>query len=257
MSKKAPAGEPASHANLWGKPLPRIPARSGAETTSATGTGTRPAESDSDVDAELDEDEDGETELESEESEDEGEGTVLDTSEDSDADDADDDADDGDDDEVASAVEVDKSAPRARKARDNTKVEEMAEKKSLSDYVREEIADRKASGESLRGVDIMNALAKRKIKVSAAQVSQLLKKEGVSSKARGGRKPAAATAAASDERSRVANKARTATRPTSGTDLPWDRLNAAKTFVSACGGSVEEAEDVLSMFQKLNKVVST
>jgi hypothetical protein len=206
-----------------------------------------------DVEAELDEDEDGETDLESEESEDEGDGTVLDTSEDSEADDAD--VDDSDDDDVDSTVEPDASAPRARKARDNTKVEEMAEKKSLSDYVREEIAARKASGESLRGVDILNSLAKRKIKVSAAQVSQLLKKEGVSSKARGGRKPAAAVAT-SEERSRVANKARTTTRPTGGADLPWDRLNAAKAFVSACGGSVDEAEDVLSMFQKLNKVVS-
>jgi hypothetical protein len=237
-------------------------------------------EIDSDVDAELEEDEPTEAELQDEAVDDEDEVSTVEASgagDDEDAADEEDDefeAEEGDDDdadasdvaddgEVDSAVDVDEVPVKATKADTSPKVsKKMAEKKSISDHVRDEIADRKSAGESLRGVDIVNALAKRKIKVSPAQVSQLLKKAGISQKARGTRK---AVAAATEERSRSALKAAKATpkqqapkvRVTTGTttELPWKQLNAAKAFIAACNGSFEEASGTLAMFHKIENVL--
>lgn len=138
----------------------------------------------------------------------------------------------------------------------------MAEtkKKSISDHVRDEIARRQESGDSLRGVDIVTALAARKITVSPAQVSQLLKKAGVAAKARGPRKVKAA-AASHEAKSRIAEKAtpkrtaekataavgkRPAARETAGMKLPMVQLQAAETFVTACGG-LKQAERILTL----------
>ena len=86
------------------------------------------------------------------------------------------------DDDVA-AVEPTKEMSKKKKKDESTM------KKRGSDYIREEIARRRESGDSLRGVDIVKALAKKKVAVSAAQVSQLLKAEGVPRAPRG-RQPA-------------------------------------------------------------------
>ena len=138
----------------------------------------------------------------------------------------------------------------------------MAEKKSMSDYVRDEITARKASGDSLRGVDIVNAMAKKKIKVSAAQVSQLLKKAGVSQKARGKR---AGAAAAPTEKLRVAEKtrraepkpsaAKVAKAPTGSTSFPIAQLKAAKAFLAACDGSYLNAKNALALHAELGDIL--
>jgi len=275
MAKKATAGELVSPANLWGKPLPRIPTgRAAAEKPEGKGTRMHPDdddEIDSDVDAELAEAEEvDEPELEVEE--DDEDGAELETSDEPESEEDDDEEDDavedfedeeGGDDSVAdaaeSSVEAAESAPRERKSRTTVKVDAMAEKKTMSDHVRDEIAARKRAGESLRGVDIVAALAKRKIKVSPAQVSQLLKKAGMGGKSRAGRKAAPAPAAAGgdhEERSRRANKAKNARAAAGGLDLPWSQLNAAKAFVLTCDGSVDAAMSVLTTLQKLQQFVS-
>ena len=237
-------------------------------TVEATG-----ADEDDDEDDDEDEDEDDD-EDEDEEDEDE-----EDEDEDEDAEDDEFDSEEGDDDDadvsdvadkhassIDSAVDVDEvSVPAATAAGAPLKVmKKMSEKKSISDYVRDEIEDRKSASESLRGIDIVNALAKRRIKVSPAQVSQLLKKAGVSQKARGGRKVPVAVAAAGPK-SRAALKTKTvetrqqapkirATTSTT-TELPWMQLNAAKAFIAACNGSFNEASDTLAMFHKIDTVL--
>ena len=284
MAKKVATGGIVSPANLWGKPLPRTPNKPTATEGKVARMLPDEEEIDSDVDAELEEDEPTEAELAEEDSvEDEDEVSTVEASGDDEDDDADEDdefeaeegddddadasdvADDGEEDDVDSAVDVDEVPVSATtKAGTPPKVtKKMAEKKSISDHVRDEIADRKSAGESLRGVDIVNALAKRKIKVSPAQVSQLLKKAGVSQKARGGRK--AVAVAATEERSRSALKAKKVeprreapkVRATTGTttELPWKQLNAAKAFIAACNGSFDEASDTLAMFHKIENVL--
>ena len=162
----------------------------------------------------------------------------------------------------------------------------MADKKkvSLSDHIRNEIEKRKASGASLRGVDIVAALEKRSISVSPAQVSQLLKKAGVAGSKRG-RKPASASAPAEqNEKPRVAMKAakkdvaeapkqrlvlkrhpqaapaaevrsapKAAKVPSTGFRVPMTQLQAAEAFVDACGGSFKNAERILTAAASLSQ----
>ena len=286
-------------ANLWGKPLPRSLSRPVTEENPEEETMTsHEEESDENEDvepapvrrkknvrAEMDdiadptdddlraEDEDDE-EFDDEEGDDadeegdetdEDETNELDEDEESESDGVEassasgDDDDDDDDDDVTENVTKTKKGNAA-----------MAEtkKKSISDHVREEIDRRKKSGDSLRGVDIVTALASRKIKVSPAQVSQLLKKAGISLKARGSRK-LKESAAAGEERSRTANKAKpkkseaaqpprsTAARsPALASDtsfsfqLPMAQLQAAEKFVATCGG-LKKAEQILTLAAQL------
>jgi hypothetical protein len=171
------------------------------------------------------------------------------------------DADDEEQDEVVSAVEDDEdddpAADEPSAGATKKRVRKMSEKKSMSDHVREEIDRRQKTGESLRGVDIVNALAKHKIKVGPAQVSQLLKKAGVSQKARGPRK--AKLAAEAGERSRSAESVRKGVikhRPASTVaGLPVAHLKAAKDFIAACGDSYEEAARILELHEKLHDVL--
>lgn len=279
MAKKEVTGGVVSPASLWGKPLARASNKPTA-TEERKATRMRLGEElDSDVDAELEEDGPTEAELAVAETEDEETGGIVATSDDDEdeedeefeaeeGDDEDDaevsgeDAADVGDDDVDSAVDVDATPASARTTAGATKKvkKKMAEKKSLSDYVRDEIESRQAAGDSLRGVDIVTALAKRKITVSPAQVSQLLKKAGVSQKARGGRK--AVAVAAGEERSRTAHKTakkgeqrREAPKgratTSTVTELPWKQLNAAKAFIAACDGSFESANSTLELFHKL------
>jgi hypothetical protein len=157
----------------------------------------------------------------------------------------------------------------------------MAEKKkvSLSDHVRNEIDKRKTSGASIRGVDIVAALEKRGINVSAAQVSQLLKKAGLSS-GKKGRPPAAKTGGEAIERPRMAPKAskkpaeepkpraavsrkpaaepariapKVAAKTGNGFKVPMEQLGAASDFVAACGGSFDKATRILAAAEKLSQ----
>lgn len=258
MSKEVATGGIVSPANLWGKPLPK--ALHKPATTKEKDTGMLPEEesiTDDDVDAELEGDGPSDAELASEETEvdDETGGEAGDEEPSYDDDEeSDDDEDDSEDDDVDSVVEPDKKV--SKKKRVTTPM--AGKKKSMSDYVREEIARRQESGDSLRGVEIMNTLAKKGVKVSAAQVSQLLKKAGVSTKARGPKK----AKAAAEERSRAAMSTRkgpdasTAVKARGGVvGLPVAHLKAAKDFIAACGDSYEEALNVLELHKQLQGVL--
>ena len=150
---------------------------------------------DEDYEEEDDEDEDEEDE---DEEDDEDEDEDYEEEDDEDEDEEDDEEDEDENEEVASTVE-----DNEEESDDSEDFNTMADKKiSLSDHVRREIERRQKSGDSLRGVEIVSALEKRGISVSAAQVSQLLKKAGVPP-GKKGRKKAAATDTG-DEKSRVA-----------------------------------------------------
>lgn len=264
MSKSAEVGGIVSPASLWGKPLPKTLHKTAPETKKDTGM--LPEDEDlvmeEDVDAELEADGPSDAELEAEDP------AVDETNTDEEVGDDDDepsydDEEDADEDEEEDS---DTSAVEDAKKKVSTKrvTTPMAgKKKSMSDHVREEIDRRKASGDSLRGVDIVNTLAKKGIKVSAAQVSQLLKKADVSAKARNPRK----SKAAAEERSRLATSTRkvpepttrlaAAGKPTTGgiTGLQVTHLKAAKDFVAACGNSYDEAFSVLDMHRQLHEVL--
>lgn len=262
MSDTAAVGGIVSPASLWGKPLPKTLHKTAPEKKKDTGMLPEEDDADSvmeeDVDAELEADGPSDAELEAENPE------VDETDADEDAGDDEEPSYDEDDDEEAedvdSAVEDD-TTKVSKKKRVTTPM--AGKKKSMSDHVRDEIDRRQAAGDSLRGVDIVNALAKKGVKVSAAQVSQLLKKAGVSAKARGPKK----SKAAAEERSRAATSTRKVAEPVSRptpkakpatggvVGLPVTHLKAAKDFVAACGDSYDEAFNVLDMHRQLNEVL--
>lgn len=160
------------------------------------------------------------------------------------------------DDDVA-AVET------TRDMKKKNKKDESTMKKRGSDYIREEIARRRESGDSLRGVDIVTALAKKKVVVSAAQVSQLLKAEGVPRAPRG-RQPAAKPASQPRRRPAVAAAAEPATRAALQrpkkleypTELPLDQLKAASAFLDACNGDYDAAVSILNVHRQVGSVMT-
>jgi hypothetical protein len=309
MAKKIVAGLPISPTNLWGKPLPRPTNKPPEKKVAGMTTEDNDImeDEDIDVDAELaDADEDivddepveAETvevtaeldEEESEEDEVDEEGLTF-AAEDGDADDelVDDDVEE---EQVVSAVEDDEEEEPgeteelevAATTTESKRVmaNKTKEKVSLSDHVRNEIEKRKSAGASLRGKDIVAALEKRNISVSPAQVSQLLKKAGLGG-AKRGRAPAAATETTTDEKSRVAMKAKkrgemtlkikpaakpapVAAQPRSALKaaptasghfrVPVDQLQAAEAFVAACGGCFEKATRILTTAAQLSDAFS-
>jgi len=298
MPKKTQAGQFDSPGNLWGKPLGRP-----APTPDDEITGTRSDDADYETDdsAEIDVD----AELDAADNYDESEDiATADPDDEPAADDGDIDDDDGlayapedgdevvaendaepdeGDEPVVSTVDYDdvedESAPqKSRVESKESRKRSMADKKkiSLSDHVRNEIDRRKNANASLRGVDIVAALEKRGITVSAAQVSQLLKKAGLGGTPR--KRKAAGAATGGDEKSRMAEKAakREPTPPnnrqpakkpapekivvreaaklpakTSGFRVPMAQLQAAEQFVEACNGSFENAERILTAAAQL------
>ena len=284
MAKKTEVGGFISPANLWGKPLPNItgskPAPAKKEQTEERTKRMLADEDDdidSDVDAELEETEelvteDG-TELLAEDGDDDNSEAYVEAAAEEASDDdeeadgyAPEDGDVAEDGEVEAEEEaVDEDpAPVPVTAGAKKKVSNMSEKKSGADHIRDEIAKRKASGDSVRGVDIVAALAKRKIEVSPAQVSQLLKKAGLGGASRGGKK----LAAVGEDKSRVANKVKKQTaeptrslpkaRPATGAvgTLPMDQLKAASAFLAACGGCYESAGEILSAHKQLGAMMA-
>lgn len=294
MAKKVSTGGLISPTSLWGKPLPTTaqPAQK-KPTEKVTGKMTDSddvmEDDEIDVDAELaNADVEEDDELVTAEAEDD----VGVTGELDDGDDEEEEAEDEEpeyDDDVADesqdAVEEEEEVVTAvandeeEEELGNTDVSEntedvaaMAEKMSLSDHVRAEIARRQKAGEEMRGKDIVAALAKRKITVSPAQVSQLMKKAGLSGKTRG-RKPATATATATEsaaEKSRSAMKAKKRedatpapsqprqalkARPATGNGfkVPMSQLQAAEAFVEACGGSFKSAAQILTAAEQLSQ----
>lgn len=289
MAKKLSAGSLISPTNLWGKPLPttkQVPDKSAKEKVTGKMTDSDDVMDDEeiDVDAELENADVEEDEHVTAEAEEEL-GDDVDGDEEDDSEEAADEEPEYDDDvksEVQDAVEDDEEVVTAV-ADDESEEEEdeetvsttnedvsvMAEKMSLSDHVRAEIDRRHKAGDSLRGVDIVNALAKRKIEVSAAQVSQLLKKAGLGGKPRG-KKAAVAATAGGEEKSRSALKAKKrepaapaapVSRPaakarpaaTNGFRVPMTQLQAAEAFVDACGGSFKDAERILTAAAQLSQ----
>jgi hypothetical protein len=292
MTKKDDGQGFVNPANLWGKPLPNMlrptTTKGSTETKKeekSSGMGRHDHEDidlDSDVDDELDGVEPSAEELlgDAEEETTTAVETYVEASVEVDDDDEAEDEDDDeaeDEEEDVEAVVEDDAAESAVDEADDEDVEPTRrshtvadkKKKSMSDYVRDEIAKRADAGDSLRGVDIVNALAKKGVKVSPAQVSQLLKKAGVSAKARGPRKhkAAAAPVAEADERSRMAMSTRKTgekkpgkrpankAAPTGSGTLPVAHLKAAKAFLSTCG-SYTEAARILKLHEQLHDVMS-
>lgn len=285
----AKANEFVSPANLWGKPLPGATSKAPAATEEKKAKGTKrmrfatPEDyDDEDVDAELEEStvDDEAAYAEDEDYEDESGEEIRETAakltDEEVAETADDDddeteyepeeGDDVSDETVNSAVESDEdddpvAAPKATKTT-KRKVKDMADKKSGADHIREEIERRQESGDSLRGVDIVAALAKKRVTVSPAQVSQLLKKAGMSS---GKRTPVAvgeertrdaARHKRRDEPPKVAPKRPVAKGPSGSTTLPMDQLKAASAFLAACDGCYDMAGEILAEHKKLRSVVA-
>lgn len=299
MAMRDGAGTPLNPANLWGKPDPRKAAQIAKqeEEKNVPRMDEEPADDEIDVDAELDEsaaDEIaleatiGDTDDDNEEYEDDGAKDIRETAAELDDDDDDDfEPEEGDEEEeedvdddadaeledettASTADEVEEESPAAVTKTDATssRKRKMSDKKtSLSDHIRSEIARRQEAGEELRGKDIVASLASRRIKVSPAQVSQILKKEGLSSGARG-RRPKAAEG----ERSRTALKTKRPeakkaavpvgrvapkVRPSAdGFHVPLEQLQAAEMFVKACGGSFKAAEGILTAAAQLSQSFS-
>jgi hypothetical protein len=292
----AKAEEFVSPANLWGKPLPGATSKAPAEKEKKKEKGTTrmrfatpedydDEDVDADVDAELEEDtvDDEAAYAEADaDYEDEGSTDVRETAaklpdEEIDEDDdeteyAPEEGDEVSDEAVDSTVETDEDddpveAPKATKT-PKGKVKDMAEKKSGADHIREEIERRQESGDSLRGVDIVAALAKKRVTVSPAQVSQLLKKAGVAPAKRG-----AVAVAAGEERSRDAARRKHATKaaepakaapkrpvakaPSGTTTLPMEQLNAASAFLETCDGCYTTAAEILSAHKQLRSMMAT
>lgn len=287
-----------SPANLWGKPLP-VTAAKQADPAKKPTKATRMRKEDyddsddnedivddvvgeDDVDAELEEDvvindeldeiDDSEAYEETDATEDDDDETEYAPEEGDEVEVvATDEEEEDTDSTVESEEEVDDFEPAVAGAKKG-KVANMAAKMSGADHIRNEITRRHESGDSLRGVDIVNALAKKKITVSAAQVSQLLKKMGVTA-ARGGKKPrAAAATVGEDDRSRAAARGKMKkdvdfeepSRPapkraaaTSGSaTLPMGQLKAAADFLEACGNCYETASDILRSHKELSAMMS-
>jgi hypothetical protein len=273
MAKKAE--EFVSPANLWGKPLPATISKATTEEKEKGTTRMRCATpedyDDEDVDAELEEDGAHET-TDDEDAYAYAKNAAPESSEE---DETEFDPEEGDevsasssDDVVDSAVEVDEddepvAAPIATKTT-KKKVKDRAEKKSGADHIREEIERRQESGDSLRGVDIVAALAKKRVEVSPAQVSQLLKKAGVAPATRGvavaageGRTREAARHKRKEEPAKSAPKRPVAKAPTGATMLPMGQLNAAAAFLAACDGCYDTAGEILVAHKQLRSMMAS
>jgi hypothetical protein len=296
MPKKIAGSGLLSPTQLWGKPLkPGGPHKTGSEKTAGKKDDEDEVTDDDeeiDVDAELANADvsDGELyavgaevdteEVEGDEAPDgEEEPDAADDEPDYDAEEGDvsgeteDDAEEVDK-EVVAAVADDEETGEEEKFSGTKGKSVMPEKMSLSDHVRAEIARRQKAGEDpIRGKDIVEALAKKKITVSPAQVSQLMKKAGLGGKARG--KRATATAGETAEKSRVALKGKklettaaagpkagakvaekSAKTASNGFRVPMTQLQAAEAFVDACGGSFKDAERILTAAAQLSQTFS-
>jgi hypothetical protein len=267
MAKKVSGGgTPINLTNLWGKPLHTQRESDKSTDEKVTGTMTDSDDvmddDDIDVDAELERADEDADEAVDELAEIEAEDTseITDDDENGDEDEKSEDADDeepsyedAEEETVVTAV-VDDDEDGDEETVSETHEDDvvMSEKMSLSDHVRAEITRRHKAGDSLRGKDIVEALAKKKIKVSPAQVSQLLKKAGLGGgkpgrpKAATGKAPAAAPAA----QPRQALKARNVGN---GFKVPMSQLQAAEAFVEACGGSFKTATHILTAAEQLSQ----
>lgn len=283
MSVKEGAGAPINPANLWGKPDPRAAARAKEEEKVSRKIADEEHLDDEDIDVEsvLDEADVDEEVVHAEVADDVGdeEGDDDEDFDPEEGDEEEDDAGDADaeleDDTTASTEDEvvdddDTPAANSKSAATSRKRDMSAKKTSLSDHIRSEIARRQEAGDSLRGKDIVAALASRRVTVSPAQVSQILKKEGLGGQPRG-RKPKAAVVA-DGERSRTALKTKrqepkkvagivraapkVGKASANGFHVPMDQLQAAETFVAACGGSFQSAERILTAAAQLSATFS-
>jgi hypothetical protein len=274
-----------SPANLWGKPLPGSISKSAAtETTKKKATGMKAEDeeyeddeenaqevddAEEDVDAEL---EDATPVAELDEVDDE-EAYVEEVEEDDDETEYAPEAGDEDDveieaeneEEVDATVDADEEdVSEEATAPVNTgikkkKVRDMATKLSGADHIRNEISRRQETGASLRGVDIVAALAKKNITVSPAQVSQLLKKSGSPAKKPAAAKPEGKSFVAARvgrktaevEQPRKANRTPAPAAPARSTNLPMTQIKAAGAFLEACDGCYDTARDILSAHKQL------
>lgn len=261
MAKNKLAGEWISPENLWGKPLP--PALKRTPRATAAKVEADDDDEDEDKDDEDDtEDEDAEDEVEYDEADD-----VVTSA-------ANINVEVSDKTETVSTV-VDAIPTKKKKAEKNMATITPVEKKSGADYCRTEIARRAATGESLRGVDIVAALAKYKVIINPAQVSQLLKKakesgvictmtdkSRVAAKAKA-TKPAARPMAAPAAPAEVAETPRGPRHSlpkrklaTLGS-MPMAQLKAASAFVAACDGCYATASSILADHKQVRSLMGT
>jgi hypothetical protein len=272
----AKADDLISPANLWGKPLPGSTSKPAKEKKEEKAPRMRTNEEDDDIDLDVDAELEEDAVLE-----DDNEAAYVEAAEleESDATEDEDETEyepeegdevvDESDDEVDSVVESDKDDDPTVSAEETSgtkkKVNAMADKKSGADHIREEIERRQESGDSLRGVDIVAALAKKRVVVSPAQVSQLLKKAGVKPTKRG-------VKAGSEEKSFVAAKGKRVgaaeaprvtpkhraveSAPSKTTMLPMGQLKAATAFLEACDGCYDTAGEILTAHKQLGAMMS-
>lgn len=301
------AGHPINPANLWGKPDPRKPQKEPKESEQTVSRIDADEFDDEEIDVEeeletaIDDDEAyAETDdYEDEDSEDiratSAKLTESETVEASDdyehefaPEEGDDDSPDAEleDDENNSADETDTvpddltedfhatdKTPAATSSRKSKmpKTSGSAHKTSGSDHIRAEIARRQEAGEGLRGKDIVAALAARRVNVSPAAVSQILKKEGLSTGRKGRPKAAAVAgeeptrpaakvkgrAGVSDKKPAAAPERKMAPKVkpaiSGSAQLPMDQLQAANAFVKACGNSFETASQILGFAEQISQ----
>lgn len=190
----------------------------------------------------------------------EEEGELLDGSED---DITDLEQQDEDLDAVASAVGGDENSPvtaavkaAMAAATKKVKVAPMADNKmTKADHVRAEIEKRQKSGDSMRPKDIIAALAKKGVTVTAPQVSVMVKKATSGKTTTKAEKPEKIRAASAVKKPmpKPVDKKAAATKPTKTGGLDkqsFDALFDAASFVEKCGG-VENAINALSAYERL------
>lgn len=262
MAKESSGGF-SNFANLWGKPLPGVVSKAEPAPKAKKEPARMSPEEDEDLDvADVTAEEESETDTiaaedldELEEETGDGEIAAEVDEEDSTEEEEDEDEEENQQDELPDDVlernlknahiyyDTCKTAPTA--ACTTEKVTDMpATKKTNADYVRDEIKKRQESGASLRGVDIVAAMAAKKITVSAAQVSQLLKKAGVAQVARPRTTETAAVPAARPRMAKMLNDRHlnlTATKTPPSDRVPATRPATIKKAEHTMVGSTDAA----------------
>lgn len=150
--------------------------------------------------------------------------------------------------QVAAAVKAAAAAAKVTKERTT-----MATTMTKADQIRAEIERRKKSNSSTRPKDIIEALEKRGVKVTAPQVSVLVR--DIVGAAASPAKPERSRAATAVKKPEPAAKTQ-AQKKAAKTTAPindghgYDALFAAAHFVGSCG-SLAEARAVLSTYERL------
>lgn len=177
---------------------------------------------------------------------------------------------DGSEDDISALEESSKDAPievavdleeRARGAADKATTQKrsrpMSEKKTKAEWIRDEIAQRKADGaENIRPRDIIAALAEKGVTVTAPQVSVTLRDFDKRPGEKSARAPKVAAKTAEKAKAREPKRATAKLSAVSAKQAPADNkpsyeaLEATAAFVKTNGG-LETARQLLDAYAKL------